>query len=376
MQAFWLERYYHQLASDVSVFVYFSLLFLTGGVLLILILFTSRITKSRRHRHRSALRAQYQRILNKIIVNETFSEKGTPLPAFEFYMAELRLVTGNSSFARQLLITQLLELKKNLTGNSSQALVKTYYALHLYTQSLHNIRSFAWQKKALAIRELAEMECKESIPVISGFLDTRNRTLREETFMALVRLEDRPLSFLNHYPLDLSKWMRINIHTYLSKLDHYKLPVFSQWFDHPNLTVRLFCISMARVFRQTASLPGLVDMLYSADPKIVRLSVITLGELEAYQYRREIANLASHVWNFEKLAVSVVRCLGIIGDMETDAERVSTFLSHPMYTVRYEAVSALKKLGAKGHAHLQAFNRENNSCLEPMMQHLSEPLLE
>jgi hypothetical protein len=352
-----------------------ALIFLTGGLLFISAVFTSRIMKSSHHRGAQLLRSQYQKILNKIVVNETFSETGAPDAAFEYYMAELRLIAGASNFSRQLLLTQILEIKKSLTGRSAKALVKTYYAMLLHRESLRKLNAFRWQKKALAIRELAEMRYHKSVPLIERFLNSDNRTLQEECLMALVQLEDKPLAFLNHYKGDLSLWMRMNIYRYLRNIDHRNLPLFSQYFNHPKLSVRLFCVSMTRRFKQVSSVPGLVDMLYSENAKIVGVAVSALGEMEAFEYRAEIAKLSMHVWRFHTLAERVVRCLGSIGEKETDVDLIGRFLEHPCYAVRFEAVSSLKKLGTPGEEFLQRFNVNNDNKIDSMLRHFSEELL-
>jgi hypothetical protein len=368
-----IDRYH--LTQLERFIVYGSLVFFIASAGLVLVLFGSRIKKSRQAVRTKKLREQFQKILNAIVVNETFSEKATPVAAFEYRMAEIRLITGSSSFAKQTLITQILDIKKNLYGSSANTLTAAYYALDLHRHSMLKLRSGQWKKKALAIRELAEFDYRQSIPQIVRWLTSANSTLRQESFMALVRLEEKPLTFLNHYSLELSDWMRINIYNYLSKIDVRKLPDFSQWFNHKNVSVTLFSISMARQFRQTASLPALANLIYSDNPKIVSLAVSTLGEMEAYQYRKQVIDLATHVWHFEKLARDVIQCLGLIGDMNEDIGVVGRFLSHPVYSVRFAAVAALKKLGAGGEEALQAFNEGNDKKIDTILRHFSEPLL-
>ncbi len=375
----WVQNFTDNLpafAGPTGIVLETGFFFLTGSLVFIAAIFVSRMIKSHYRRREHSLRFRYQKILNKIVVNETCSEVGLPNAAFEYYMAELRLVLGGSNFSRQLLLTQIMEFKKSLTGNSASALVKTYYDLLLFKESFRKVKNRKWQKKALGIRELAEMEYRKSIPSIVRFLYTRNQTLREESIMALVRLEEKPLSFLNHYKGDLSPWMRINVHRYLRNLDYRNLPSFSKHFNHSNLSVRLFSISMARHFRQSSSLHDLAELLYSDNPKVVGLAIAALGELEAYQYRQTIADLSKHVWRFEKLAIRVLKCLGNIGDKQADLEVVGEFLSHPCYSVRFQAVAALKKFGSAGEAFLQTFNREDHDKpIDGILRHFSEPLL-
>jgi hypothetical protein len=368
-------RVVFSLKGQMLLVVWIIFIFFVSGLVSILVLFASRIVKSYRVKRTTALKAQIQRTLNKIVVNESCSETLTPDPAFEFYMAELRMVTGTSSFARQVLISQILDLKKNVTGTSASVLIKTYNAMRLYIDSRRRLKKTAWQKKALGIRELAEMGHRHSIPLIRKNLKASNETLQQESLMAIVRLGDHPLSFLDDYKDDVSLWMRINIHNYLRKLDNRSLPLFSQWFTHKNYTVVDFAISMTKEFRQTASVPGLVQLVYSTDPRIVRHAVSALGDLEAYQYRQTVADLAVHVWPFEKLSRSVLDCLGRIGDMEKDVTVIGKFLSHPSYVLRFEAVAALRKLGSDGEAFIEKFNKEHVGDIKGIIEHFSEPLL-
>jgi hypothetical protein len=347
---------------------------LIGSVIVIAILFASRITKSHYEKRTGSLRLQYQKILNKIVVNEQISEKGVSNAAFEFYLAELRSLVGRSGFSRQLLLTQILAARKSLTGKSAAALIKTYYELQLYRQSLQKLKSRRWQRKALAIRELAVTCYRESAPEVARFLYSGSATLREESFMALVRLEDKPLAFLNGYKGDLSLWMRINIYRYLQNMDHQQLPLFSAYFDHPNLSVRLFSIRMARRFKQTSSLPAIAELLYSDNAKVVGQAISALGEMEAFEYREDIVRLSLHVWNFEGLSKRVVQCLGRIGEQE-DVVLLGKFLDHPCYPVRFEAVGALKKFGIHGEAFLQTFSGKDPGNIEGILRHFSEPLL-
>ncbi|MEX1241106.1 MAG: hypothetical protein WEB30_15385 [Cyclobacteriaceae bacterium] len=245
----------------------------------------------------------------------------------------------------------------------------------LYKESLKKLKASGWQKKALAVRELGEMGYRKSTPLVEKCLYSGNRTLQEESLMALVRLEDEPLAFLNRYKGELSLWMRINIYRYLQNIDHRRLPLFSQYFNHPNLSVRLFSMSMTRRFKQSSSVAGLVDMLYDENAKVVGLAVSALGELEAFQYRAQIAKLSMHVWRFHDLSKRVMQCLGSIGDKERDVDLVGRFLDHPCYTVRFEAVSALKKLGLQGEEFLQRFSINNHKKIDSILQHFAEPLL-
>lgn len=363
--------------ADTTFFIVVTLIFLTLSVFIVLMLFITRMVKSSYQRRAAVLRVRCQKILNAIVIHELYSTAQQPVSAFEYRLGELRMLTGNAGFARQVLIDSIMELKKNLSGASARALTATYYELALQRRSLLKLKSFFWKRRAQGIRELSEMGYKESIPEIMKFLNAGEPILRQESFMALVRLEDdRPLFFLDDYRQDLTDWMRINIYYYLTRQDVRKLPVFSRWFNHPNTSVVLFSISMARQFRQTESLPELARLLSSPDAGVVSVAIQTLGELEANQYVSNVVRLTERVWDDEKLSRRLARCLGRIGDAQEGLETVVRFLSHPAYSVHQEAALALRKMGPEGVAILAQFNAENEGVLTRIIRHIEEPLLQ
>jgi hypothetical protein len=369
----WLDNIPLQfgLTSEEFVFVSIGLFFLAWAVTFILILFSSRVLKSHYVKKEQRLSFQFQKILNTIIINETISTQDEPQSAFEYRMAELRTLMGGASFNRQVLIDQIIRIEKSLSGSSAKALIATYRALDLHLHSLSKLKGFDWKKKSQGIRELTEMNYREALPLIVRFLGSKNQTLREESFMSMVRLHTKPLSFLNDYQHELTPWMRINIHHYLARLDVRTLPDFSQWYNHTNVSVILFSVSMVRQFRQFHAVEKLVSLLKHNDERVVGLTIETLGEMEV-DAADAVASLSDIVWKKGKLSRRLVRCLGRIGDPERHGSAVAQFLNHPLYDVRFEAASALKRMKAQRYDELK---NDANQPLQNIIRHLEEPLL-
>jgi hypothetical protein len=370
-----LQARYH-LSPEVIFFAGLALLLLTLAVLIVCFIFLSRVIKSHHLQHAVPLKLRYQKILNAVVIHETFSTANQPVSAFEYRMGELRALMDASTLNRQLLIDQILDIKKSLSGNSAKVLMATYNSLELYKSSIKKLKLYSWQKRALGIRELAEMNHQAALPQILKFLDARNATLREESFMAVVRLRpDNPLFFLDNYHHALTPWMRINIHHYLVRLDSRKLPAFSHWFNHHNTDVVLFSISMARQFRQAEAIPALLGLLNSGNEKILGLALETLNTLEAYEHADRIAALTPQLWLNDKLAHRLLNCLGKIGDPARHTAAIGAFLEHPTYSVRFQAALALKQLGDEGDRWLRQENARQEQALEKIIRHIEEPLL-
>jgi HEAT repeat protein len=371
-----IQKWYGLPALEL-ILIEVSILFILVSTCLVLFLLISRAIKNRNEKRRSILRSNFQEILNQIIFQESFSKPDEVIPSFEFRVDELRSHLGQSKFAKQVLIDQLLELKKNLTGISAEALVATYRKLDLHLFSVAKFKGLQWKRKGQALRELAEINYQEAIVPITRLLKSNRRTLREESAVALMRLRsEEPLSFLHSYSGAISPWMEINIHHHLLALDHRKIPQFSQWFDNPNVSVSLLCIKMAQLFRQASSLPALVSVLRNPNQEVAGQAAEALGEMEAYPYANEVATLAASVWDKKNVTLQVIKCLGKIGVDEKHSSLLKKFLSHPSYEVQFEAARNLISLGQEGRSLVQLFSDQEGQSFRGVMDHLSEPLLQ
>lgn len=367
------ELWYPLTSGELKIFGLAIFFFLVGSAFIIT-LFASRIIKSYLHNKAKRIKSEVRKKINALVVNETFSTKEVPDSAFEFRMEELWNILGPSGFARQVLIDQILDTKKNLSGTAVHVLTASYFGLGLERQSLKKLKHFAWRKKALGIRELSEMNYRKAVPNISKFINSSNQTLREESVMALVRLNTKQsLEFLDYYSGTITPWMQINIHHYLQKSDLRKLPQFSRWFSNGNESVVLFSIRMAKQFRQSSAISALLPLCYHPQKSIAEEAIETLGELEAFEHREHVVKLTPTYWEDADVSIKILQCLCKIGDPYQDTHIILEFLNHPAYDVRFEAVKALKKLGLSDQRIL---SNTSGKGIKEIIAHTAEPLLQ
>lgn len=360
------------LPFEVKVFIVISLVAIGGAILFILFLFGSRQVKNNLRQKEAAFRERFQKSLNVIMMAESSADE--PAASSQFFVSELRKDMGESQLAKQVMIDQLIGLKKNLVGSSAESLITVFRKLHLNNFSSQKAASMWWPKRAQGISELAQMDEKDSFEKIKSNLNARNVTVREEAFMALVKLDkDNALSFLNEYSASLSQWMEMRIHQHLSNSDKRTLPDFSQWFDHSNLDVVLFALNMTRQFRQLSSVHKLITLLGDANEIKVGLVVETLGDLEAHEAATPLASSVTKFWDNEVLSGKIARSLGKVGYAENHWKALSQYLKHPSYAVRFEAVQALFKSGNNGRHVLETAH--SKQTLDAIINHVSDPLL-
>lgn len=356
------------MSNETLFILYLALTFFVGALIIVIILFASRVFKSYRETRSHAFEKKLQGVLNSIVVNSITNENAIPASAQQFHLSQIELLLMGSGFRRQLLINQLIRLKKNLTGASAELLKEIYDGLKLRDTSLKGLASFRWFNKARAMRELSEMGVRESAPLIKRYLHSRNTALREEAFMSLANLTvDLPLEFLDDYQFAITPWMQLNIYSVLQRTDARKLPQFSRWFWHSNPSVRVFSIRMASQFKQYQAANAFKELLTDPDQQIQRVALKAMADLEMDQFTEDVLRLKSKAWIDLTLAKIFVQYLGKVSLTPEVANVLRQFMNHEDYAVSFEATSSL----IKNSTQLTMEDEKSSR----MIRHLSEPLL-
>ncbi|HTH57205.1 MAG TPA: hypothetical protein VL728_14240 [Cyclobacteriaceae bacterium] len=361
------------LPSEVKVFILISLVALCGALLFVIFLFSSRQVKNSLKQKESVLRSRFQGSLNVIMLMESSDEE--PAASAQFYLSQLQKDMGESRLAKQVMTDQLIGLKKNLVGASADSLTNVFRKLRLNAFSSGKAASFSWSTRAQGLFELAQMDDKDSFERIKSNLHARNVTVREEAFMALVKLDkDSSLQFLNDYHAPLSQWMEMRIHQHLSNSDKRKLPDFSQWYNHSNLDVALFALNMTKQFRQLNAVQKLIALLDDPNKSKVVLTIDTLGDLDAHEAANPVSSKMLEFWDNDVLSRRIAKTLGKIGYAENHWKVLSGYLTHPNYSVRFEAAQSLYKSGNQAKYILNRANSEGS--LTTILMHVEDPLLQ
>ncbi len=367
--------WFNNFSFEEKAFLWIALTLLLLAMGMIIFLLANRFIKGYVSKTRAIKLEFFQQATNAIIIGE--SNATMPAASYQFYLGKLFQVFGKNESSKQLLIDHLIAMKKNVSGSTASAIDKLFIDLDLPNYCLEKLKSQSWSKKAKAIRELAELNYLPAIETIKPLVNHRNQTLKEEAFIALVRLDpNSSLDFLDDYEEPITSWMRINIHQHLVKKDARKLPLFSKWFDSKNRDVTLFAISMARVFRQVEAAKSLVHLINHHNHVVVASAIRALGELDAHEEVDSIINVYQRYWDSEKISICIIRCIERIGSSREHLLVLKSYLKHPLHTIRFESALALAKFGAAGEDILNASNQEDNGTLAKIIDHIHEPLLQ
>jgi len=257
----------YQIASlKVKILVVIIIYLLFSLVLLFIFIIINRTIKTRERKQAKNIRETYQEELTSYL----FGEENQ---VFEF--------TGiNHSFNRDIFINELLSLHNNLYGEAAIRLRDLYFNLDLYKDSLRKIDKRRWDIKAKGFKELAQMDVKDSSRQISKYVSSRNKILRMESQLALVKLnEEDPLFFLDDFKYELTEWEQINI---LNTLRYHEINIdsFERWMDNSNDSVVMFSVKLAGLFKHIQSWPKVLELLEHENPDVRLVAIKTLDMFE------------------------------------------------------------------------------------------------
>jgi hypothetical protein len=355
-------------------FIALAALFFLCAIALIVFLIASRLIKTYRFKTEARLQNIFQQSMNSLIIQS--SAEQLPESSYQFHLNELLKAMYSYRCGMQVMINLLIKMKKSLSGSSSKILDKIYLHLDLPFVSKKKLRRSSWTLQAQGIRELSEMNYYLPNRMTALFDRTKNATLKQEIFMAHIRLNRKdPLALLDQYDGNITPWMRINLHRYFSRYDGRSLPDFSKWFSHQRADVVLFCMSMARQFKQFSAVPAFVSLLKNKNPQVVASAIRSLTDLEAFHFVDDVVALAQPHWENERISLRIIRFIAQLGHLDAHTYAIEKYLEHKNFRVRLAAVKALTSMGENSRKQLALKNRLLDNRLSLMIRHASEPLL-
>ncbi|WP_418262718.1 HEAT repeat domain-containing protein [Flavobacterium faecale] len=169
---------------------------------------------------------------------------------------------GKSSLKRKIIISTLLKLRNEISGETADAIQKLYYKTEFISQATAKLKSKKWDVIARAIKELAQFEIKEVHDDIIVHINHPKKEVRREIQFYLVKLFSfEGLGFLDVLENQLSEWDQIQLLEILQKIDNHKLPDISDWLQSSNYSVISFALKLAKIYNQFEAKEELLELL-------------------------------------------------------------------------------------------------------------------
>lgn len=183
----------------------------------------------------------------------------------------------NRQLLRQMMIDEMLKIKKNLSGAGVEDLYKLYDKLSLYEDSYKKLTSNRYQLMVMGIRELSEMNCKTYYRSIYRCTNHAQEDVRIEAQVAIVRLFGvKGLKFLSRVIYAISEWQQMTLLHLLNHLKNEKPQGIGQWIDSKNDSVVVFSLRLAEKYNCFDLLEKIQHFLHHPNDTVKIQSVLCL----------------------------------------------------------------------------------------------------
>lgn len=196
---------------------------------------------------------------------------------------ELKGITSDT-FKRKVLITTLLKLRNEITGEIADSIDKLYIELGLLQYPLRKLRHKKWDVVANSIRELTLFQVKGIQSVVMKNINHPKKEVRKEMQLYLVQLFTfKGLDFLNLLQTPLSEWDQIQLLEILQKSDDQDITDIKPWLKSTNESVVSFALKLAKLYNQYEVKDEIIALLNHINEQIRVVAIETLSHLNVLE---------------------------------------------------------------------------------------------
>jgi hypothetical protein len=280
------------------------------------------------------------------------------------------LKAAKKDLAKKIIIGQIINLKKNIIGDSADRLRTLFIELGYDRYVTRKLNSLFWHVKVENIRILSIMYIGGVSSRIAKFLNSENSVLRMEAQLALINLNrENPYQFLETLEYPLTEWDQINIYDTTVR-NSLSLPDFAGFLGTQNKSVTIFSLKMIGAFKQKVAYGQVKNLVNNPNQKISRQAIQTLGELG----NTDVIALFRELFPLQNLEnkVAMIRSMSKI-----KGDEAITFLKEKLYDdefdIQMESSKALYNMQLENQEHLEKVVSEtNNENLITIFKHLTD----
>ena len=362
-----LGRTVYSFPVHIRVLLAVALIFLLIVFILLGVVLSSRIYKTARVIKKEELQIKYQKIFRELLFEER--QEVSDIKNY-FDATDLK-----EQFNRETIMYEIIHLHENFTGETAERLEEIFTSLNFHVDAIQKLKDKRWYVIAKGLRELALMNVKQSLTIVSGFINNKNEILRMEARIAIMKLSDKePLSFLSMEATYLSAWDTANIYSMLTKMPEKLIPDFSIWLDSKNKSVVLFCIQLIGTYRQQESIHKLLALLKSNDENIRFASIKALRSMNAVAAEKPMSDIYEGESIFIRL--EILKTLESIGSSNS-VLFLEKIIRQPLedYPLTIQAVRALRSIGENGKAIIEQIFKQSGEQMQLVINHAKDKRL-
>ncbi|HSJ68324.1 MAG TPA: HEAT repeat domain-containing protein [Anditalea sp.] len=349
-----------------SYFLYAIIIFLGTTLSLIVTLITHRSSIKTANAKKKIVQRKINGFLMELILDEDLSEQ-----MLEEKLAEFRLkIPFNKDWCKELLIKNIIDLKKNFKGEMSTMFITIYLKLDLLSYSEDLIKNKVWYEKTKGIFHFEELDYSKGLPLITPFIKHKNKALKSVALIAHISLkEENSLDIFNDYQGHIDQVDELKI---LDTIKKKKLKIpdnIQNWLKSDNPSLVLLTIKMISYFNHLALGEALLELLQSPNEEIRRNVIIASRQLYLVQAEDRLINSFHRESNNNQ--TEMIKTLAAIGSSATEEFLGELVELTDNREIKIEAMKALKEMNSM--VFHSTFN--HNVDLQLVKLHVEDPYI-
>ena len=237
-----------------------SILFMVLAVLYFIGVFLIRNRISSNSGRTKDKKIEFSPMISEFLFYEDSNSKEEKMNYLNLKIQIRELIKDN--FDRSVLTEVLLDLRKDLSGQSQTVLIELYKDLGLHNEAFEKLASRRWQIISSGILELTTMEVMESYSLIIKFINHRQGTVRKQAEIAVVNLKEEGIGyFLDNTKYKISEWQQLKLLDVLRHKPNFEPPSFGLWLTSTNIHVVLFSLRLIKYYKQSDAEQSIITLL-------------------------------------------------------------------------------------------------------------------
>lgn len=349
-----------------SYFLYAIIVFLGTTLSLIVTLITHRNNVKTADAKKKIVQRKINGFLSDLILDDDQSEELIDQKLKEFRTK----IPYKQDWCKELLIKNIIDLKKNFKGEMSSMFISIYLKLDLLSYSENLIKNKIWYEKTKGIFHFEELDYATGLPLITPFIKHKNKALKSVALIAHISLkEENPLDIFNDYQGHIDQVDELKI---LDTIKKKKIKVpdnIQDWLKSDNPSLVLLTIKMISYFNHLASGDALLDLLQSPNEEIRRNIII--GSRQLYLVQAEGRLINSFYTESINNQTEIIKTLAAIGSTATEEFLGELVELTENREIKIETMKALKEMNSV--IFHSTFN--HNLDLQLVKLHVEDPYI-
>ncbi len=246
-------------------------------------------------------------------------------------------------FNRELLSEILLDLYKDVSGETLQRLFKLYKDLGLHLDAFKKLRSWRWEVVSSGILELTQMQVMEAYGFATKFINDKRGVIRKQAEIATVTLKPEGISyFLDTTQYRISEWQQLKLLDVIRNIDDFQPPQFKLWLTSTNKDVVLFSLRLIKYYKQNDANASITQLVKHKNNQVKTEAIQCIKEFCIFEALDTLKNV------FWKCSLDIqLLILDAIADLGKEDE--IGFLQHvekksKAFVVKSKAISAINAI--------------------------------